>query len=88
MKPSTTLNLRGRMCSTGNHCAGLIGSALVRVNDWDAGLAAFVAKIDDFNIRGQRDQVEHPGFLTKFKFCTECGADLSGVPLAELWWTS
>ncbi|MNO08244.1 hypothetical protein D3C81_2307980 [compost metagenome] len=36
-------------------------------------LMAFVAKVDDFNVRGQRIQINHPGFIAEFKFCPKCG---------------
>lgn len=75
-------------CSAGDHVAGLAGAKAIRVNDWDAKVDAFAAKIDDFNIRGQRQQVDHPGFLTRYRYCTECGADLRGLSLKALDWSS
>lgn len=65
-----------------------MGSVIVKVNDWDVELKAFVAKIDDFNIRGQRQQVNHPGIFERFAFCPKCGADLSALVLTPLNWTS
>ena len=65
-----------------------VGSKVIRVDAWDAEIKSFEAVIDDFNIRGQRDQINHPGFLTKFKFCPDCGANLSTLQLCQLDWKS
>jgi hypothetical protein len=42
--------------------------------DWNEKLIAFMAVIDDFNVRGQRYQVAHPGQIDEYKFCPQCGA--------------
>lgn len=64
-------------CMRGNHIAGCIGSVgLVRQSDRDQAVADFELVIEDFNVRGQREQVAHPGWCTPAKFCVECGARL------------
>lgn len=72
------------MCSDGEHQVGQVGAKVVRRSEWDGAVIAFGVIIDDFNIRGQRDQISHPGWCTKFKFCTQCGSDLRGLDLREL----
>ncbi|GIK45007.1 MAG: hypothetical protein BroJett012_09100 [Betaproteobacteria bacterium] len=76
------------MCMADNHLAGDIARKQIRVSDWDAAVTAFEAVIDDFNIRGQRDEIPHPGWCTKFKFCPECGAPLDGLSLRNPDWES
>lgn len=67
---------------------GDIARKQIHISEWDAAVTAFEAVIDDFNIRGQRDQIEHPGWCTKFKFCPECGASLDGLVLRDPDWKS
>lgn len=76
------------MCEHNNCIAGEIGGQLVRLADWDAAVVAFEAVIDDFNVRGQRQQINHPGRLTEFAFCTECGRSLANEVRRKLAWTS
>lgn len=75
-------------CEVGNHIVGDISRKPIRVLDWEAGVSAFEAVIDDFNIRGQRDEIQHPGWCIKFKFCPECGRSLSELNLRDLNWKS
>lgn len=63
---------------------GQIGSKIVHDSEWDGTVIAFGLVIDDFNIRGQREQVNHPGWCTKFMFCPQCGSDLRGLDLRNL----
>lgn len=55
------------------HQVGYIPDVATVATDWNERLAAFVAKVDDFNVRGQRDQINHPGHVSEFKFCPRCG---------------
>jgi hypothetical protein len=71
------------MCIGGEHQVGQIGSKTVHHSEWDDAVIAFGLAIDDFNIRGQRQQVNHPGWCTKFKFCPQCGNDLRGLDLRD-----
>ncbi|MDH0609851.1 hypothetical protein N5D28_13290 [Stutzerimonas stutzeri] len=47
-------------------------------------MITFVAKVDDFNVRGQRDQINHPGFIVEYKFCPHCGQPIDRVALGLL----
>ena len=66
-------------CARGNHLVGNIANIEVRGADWDAAVLRFEAVIEDFNVRGQRDQINHPGWCAPYSFCTACGARLFGV---------
>jgi hypothetical protein len=61
----------------------MIGSEAVRVADWNVAVAKLELAIEDFNVRGQREQVAHPGFCRSFAFCTECGASLGHLALRQ-----
>ena len=76
------------MCETGNHAVGHISGKTIRCADWDAAVTAFENVIDDFNVRGQREQIPHPGWCTKFKFCPDCGASLADLGLRDPDWKS
>lgn len=56
------------------HPVGDIPGTTADAGDWNEKLLAFIAKVDDFNVRGQRDQINHPGYVHEFKFCPLCGA--------------
>lgn len=72
-------------CAGGNHIAGIAGSRTVLVQSWEQERLRFLELIEDFNVRGQRQQVNHPGWFTRYNFCTECGADLRALTLAPLY---
>lgn len=72
------------MCIKEEHQVGQVGAKVVLLSEWDGAVTAFGLIIDDFNIRGQRDQINHPGWCTKFLFCPQCGSDLRGLDLREL----
>lgn len=73
------------MCVGQNHIVGSIGcDSQVQNADWEAKLTAFEAVVEDFNVRGQRDEVSHPGWVTPFKFCIECGAPLGDLSIRKL----
>jgi hypothetical protein len=55
-----------------NHPVGYIPPEPVTAEDWNQKLGEFVDKVFDFNIRGQRDQINHPGFIQEFNFCPYC----------------
>jgi hypothetical protein len=63
------------------HPVGYIPPTVVHAKDWNQKLAQFVEKVFDFNIRGQRDQINHPGFITEFTFCPECGTPIDRAGL-------
>ena len=44
----------------------------------------FVERVMDFNVRGQRDEISHPGFIVEFKFCPDCGEALDRQSLSLL----
>lgn len=72
-----------------NQCTHPVGSIpgeteIVKSQDWNRRLMEFVALVDDFNVRGQRDQINHPGFIVEFKFCPVCGAALDRAALGLL----
>jgi hypothetical protein len=67
------------------HPAGHIPpEEFVSVGDWNKKLLAFMAVVDDFNVRGQRDQINHPGFVTEFHFCPQCGAKIDRAGLGMM----
>lgn len=72
------------MCNKSDHVAGQIGSKVVKISEWNDAVIAFGLVIHDFNIRGQRDQINHPGWCSKFKFCPQCGGDLRHINLRDL----
>lgn len=76
------------MCENQNHIVGAIAGKLIHLDAWDEAVTAFEAKIDDFNIRGQREQVNHPGFLTVCTFCPDCGSSLSEIEIRQPDWKS
>lgn len=67
-------------CRTDNHVVGQIGTDEVRRAAWADQEAAFVAVVEDFNLRGQRQEISHPGWVTWFKFCPCCGANNGAQP--------
>lgn len=52
---------------------GLIGSVQHSAATWNEALLNFCVRIQDFNIRGQRDEISHPGYVTEARFCAQCG---------------
>lgn len=72
------------MCEQGNHQVGQLGSKTIRRADWDQAVVDFGRLIDDFNVRGQREQVNHPGWCTTFDFCPECGSSLRSFRLRNV----
>lgn len=66
------------------HHVGYIPPEDVSVEGWNDRLIAFVAKVDDFNVRGQRVQIPHPGFISEFKFCPNCGQKIDRQALGLL----
>ena len=60
-----------------DHPVGFIPNESVNARDWNEKLLAFIAVVDDFNVRGQRDQINHPDFVREFKFCPHCGASIN-----------
>lgn len=69
------------------HPVGYVPNELVTATEWNSRLAAFVAKVDDFNERGQRDQIPHPGAVQEFHFCPDCGQPLDRVAMGLLSYT-
>lgn len=60
-----------------DHVAGMIASSMIHHSEWNVAITAFAAKVHDFNVRGQRVQIEHPGWVHEAKFCPECGSPVS-----------
>lgn len=67
-----------------DHSVGFIPHQAVTAKDWNQSLARFVSKVDDFYTRGQRDQINHPGFCKEFNFCPDCGDAIDRVALGLL----
>lgn len=63
-------------CAAGDRVAGVIAGVPVRLSDWAAAYAAFEEKVRDFNERGRRQQIPHPGWAMRARYCPECGARL------------
>jgi hypothetical protein len=74
------------MCTRLGHSVGEIAGKVIQATDWDKAISAFEAKVEDFNTRGMRVQIPHPGFATKFKFCPNCGSSLERFVLRDLSW--
>lgn len=66
------------------HQVGYIPDASTTAAEWNERLAAFIVKVEDFNVRGQRDQISHPGHVTEFKFCPVCGQSIDRAALKLL----
>lgn len=54
-----------------------IGSDSIVLAEVERAAYDFYCVLADFNIRGQVDEISHPGFLTEFKFCPSCGSPVS-----------
>lgn len=76
-------NEQDEFCRQDDHIAGVIVCSLVRISNWEAELAKFEDKVNDFNIRGQREQVNHPGWMQRALFCPNCGSDLRTISIRE-----
>ena len=72
------------MCTSGNHVAGYISGKEVRINVWDKQIQSFEARDKSFKARGQNESMDHPGHVTRFNYCPECGANMAGIPLRGL----
>ncbi len=59
------------------HQVAQVGGAIATSSDVEILAKAFYAKVADFNIRGGFDQINHPGYLTEFSFCPQCGEKLT-----------
>lgn len=70
-----------------NHPVGYIPPSDTQAADWNDRLLEFLRKVEDFNVRGQRDQINHPGFVAEFKFCPECGGRIERQGLGLLTYT-
>lgn len=65
-------------CKDGECVAGVIGSKSILQKDWDQAVRDFEVVIEDFNVRGRKFQVNHPGFVHPAKFCMKCGRKIDG----------
>lgn len=69
-------------------CSHIVGSipqqGLVPREEWNKALMEFAAKVHDFNERGKRMEVPHPGFIDEFRYCPECGQPLDREALGLL----
>lgn len=72
------------MATDCDHLVGYIPGGEVKAGDWNWKLKDFVAQVDDFNVRGQRDQINHPGFAAEFRFCPNCGHHIDRIGLGLL----
>lgn len=71
--------------SSCDHVIGLIGANQgVKASEWNAAITELAVKIKDFNERGQRYQVNHPGFVSQYHFCANCGKRIDGEALGLL----
>jgi len=71
-------------CNGSNHFVGFIATKSVRYADLDSTMTALEAEIEHFNVRGRTHEVPHPGFVTRFKFCPECGTALQALDVRWL----
>lgn len=81
------VGMNGR-CAKGDHPVGEIARKLIYKADWDKAVMEFEVVVDDFNVRGQRDEIPHPGWCIKFQFCPHCGKSLADLNLREPDWRS
>lgn len=63
-------------CPDGQCIRGVIASCEVTETAWDKAVSDFELKIIDFNTRGKRQQINHPGFVKEAKYCRNCGRKL------------
>lgn len=70
-------------CESGDHVVGSIAGKPVRGSEWGTAIDLFARKVDDFNVRGQRIQIPHPGFVVECKFCYECGRAIDRAGLCS-----
>lgn len=66
-------------CQSGDHVVGEIAGKTIRKSGWGKGVSEFETVVHDFNVRGQRGQIAHPGWCIKFKFCPCCGQSLADL---------
>lgn len=69
-----------------DHWVGFIPGGEIGADEWNQKLVSFMAKVDDFNVRGQRCQVAHPGHVLEYRFCPNCGAPIDRSELGLLSW--
>ncbi|MFL1449189.1 hypothetical protein ACI77O_12410 [Pseudomonas tritici] len=67
-----------------DHTVGYIPNQVAKAKDWNQKLIDFIAAVEDFNVRGQRDQITHPGTVQEAKFCADCGAKIDRVAMGLL----
>lgn len=70
-------------CMQGNHAVGEIARNTIKLSEWSLKTKEFEVKIADFNERGQRQQIAHPGWSTRFKYCPFCGACLADLDISN-----
>lgn len=60
---------------------GIINGVSHGATTWNKALLQFCVAIQDFNIRGQRDEIAHPGYAQEYQFCTDTGAPVDYAAL-------
>lgn len=75
--------IAGATLKSCDHMVGMIAGRMVRKSEWNVAVREFAKVVDDFNVRGQRVEVPHPGFIQPFTYCTECGGENDWVPLVS-----
>ena len=58
------------------HVVGDIRGENVSAEEWNAKYHAFQLLVEDFNERGIRQEIPHPGWAIPFRFCPSCGISL------------
>ncbi len=58
-----------------NHRIAVIGGKITRQSDYNKKLSEHEAEISTFNTT--RKALPHPGFVTMFQYCSQCGEKLT-----------
>lgn len=64
------------MSAACQHIVGTIATKPYTAPAWNAAIRAFARVVHDFNVRGQREEIPHPGFDVMARYCTQCGAPI------------
>lgn len=69
------------MSESCDHVVGFIANKPYTAAQWPEAMRAFARVVQDFNVRGQRDEIPHPGYEYTAQYCVHCGAKLDSGSL-------
>lgn len=60
-----------------DHIVLVVSGKPITKSQASKAIAELAEKVADFNIRGQFQQINHPGFIEPVRFCAHCGQAVS-----------